>query len=314
MCWVMPPASVATTAVSRIASSSVVLPWSTWPMIVTIGGRSTRLLGMVLEDDLLLFLVVGMLDRDLALELARDQLDGVVGERHRQRHHLARPIISVMILAGEMPSFSARSLTVMPGRDLDGSGRRLGLALGLGPRCSALAAHGRLAAGLGVDHDAALALGAAPRWGRGARPGWAGRSSAGGAAFAPNARCTSSSSTNSSAMSPRPPSEEVSRCANLPPALRDRAVPSPCIVAFSGSQPRLRASLRAARLGAQIHPAPGQPAVAIDHQFAVSGHDSHQLALRPAPAAARALPHRRAHRGEARPSSAASAMWAGTPQ
>src|SRR4051794_32022570 len=41
MCWVIPPASPATTAVSRIASSSVVLPWSTWPMIVTTGGRSS---------------------------------------------------------------------------------------------------------------------------------------------------------------------------------------------------------------------------------------------------------------------------------
>ena len=42
MCCVIPPASVSTTAVSRIASSSVVLPWSTWPMIVTTGGRRTR--------------------------------------------------------------------------------------------------------------------------------------------------------------------------------------------------------------------------------------------------------------------------------
>ena len=42
MCWVMPPASPATTSVSRIASSSEVLPWSTWPMIVTTGGRSIR--------------------------------------------------------------------------------------------------------------------------------------------------------------------------------------------------------------------------------------------------------------------------------
>ncbi len=41
MCWVMPPASPAATSVSRIASSSEVLPWSTWPMIVTTGGRST---------------------------------------------------------------------------------------------------------------------------------------------------------------------------------------------------------------------------------------------------------------------------------
>ena len=42
MCCVIPPASVSTTAVSRIASSSVVLPWSTWPMIVTTGGRAVR--------------------------------------------------------------------------------------------------------------------------------------------------------------------------------------------------------------------------------------------------------------------------------
>ena len=42
MCWVMPPASPAATEVSRIASSSEVLPWSTWPMIVITGARSTR--------------------------------------------------------------------------------------------------------------------------------------------------------------------------------------------------------------------------------------------------------------------------------
>ena len=41
MCWVIPPASPAATSVSRIASSSEVLPWSTWPMIVTTGARST---------------------------------------------------------------------------------------------------------------------------------------------------------------------------------------------------------------------------------------------------------------------------------
>ena len=41
MCWVMPPASPAATWVWRIASSSEVLPWSTWPMIVTTGARST---------------------------------------------------------------------------------------------------------------------------------------------------------------------------------------------------------------------------------------------------------------------------------
>ena len=69
MCCVMPPASVATTCALRIASSSVVLPWSTWPMIVTTGGRACeRLLGVV-ERLRLLLLVGGVLDRDLALEL-----------------------------------------------------------------------------------------------------------------------------------------------------------------------------------------------------------------------------------------------------
>ncbi len=41
MCWVMPPASPLTTLVSRMASSSEVLPWSTWPMMVTIGARGS---------------------------------------------------------------------------------------------------------------------------------------------------------------------------------------------------------------------------------------------------------------------------------
>ncbi len=42
MCWVMPPASLATTPVWRMASSSDVLPWSTCPMTVTTGGRGSR--------------------------------------------------------------------------------------------------------------------------------------------------------------------------------------------------------------------------------------------------------------------------------
>ena len=42
MCWVMPPASPSVTLVLRIASSREVLPWSTWPMTTTMGGRSTR--------------------------------------------------------------------------------------------------------------------------------------------------------------------------------------------------------------------------------------------------------------------------------
>ena len=40
MCWVMPPASPDTTLAWRMRSSSVVLPWSTWPMTVMTGGRT----------------------------------------------------------------------------------------------------------------------------------------------------------------------------------------------------------------------------------------------------------------------------------
>src|SRR5215470_619252 len=39
MCWVMPPNSFSATFDFRMASSSDVLPWSTWPMTVTTGGR-----------------------------------------------------------------------------------------------------------------------------------------------------------------------------------------------------------------------------------------------------------------------------------
>ena len=42
MCWVMPPASPPATLALRMASSSDVLPWSTWPMIVTTGARGSR--------------------------------------------------------------------------------------------------------------------------------------------------------------------------------------------------------------------------------------------------------------------------------
>lgn len=45
MCCVMPPASVDTIWLFLRLSSRVVLPWSTWPMMVTTGGRGTRLDG-----------------------------------------------------------------------------------------------------------------------------------------------------------------------------------------------------------------------------------------------------------------------------
>ena len=45
MCWVMPPASPAATLVERMASSSEVLPWSTWPITVTTGARGASVAG-----------------------------------------------------------------------------------------------------------------------------------------------------------------------------------------------------------------------------------------------------------------------------
>src|SRR6266480_86766 len=45
MCCVIPPNSFSATFDLRIASSSEVLPWSTWPMTVTTGGRSLSCVG-----------------------------------------------------------------------------------------------------------------------------------------------------------------------------------------------------------------------------------------------------------------------------
>ena len=46
ICCVIPPASVVVTLVSRIASRSDVLPWSTCPITTTTGGRSTKSSGL----------------------------------------------------------------------------------------------------------------------------------------------------------------------------------------------------------------------------------------------------------------------------
>ncbi len=50
MCWVMPPASRSATRADRMASSRVVLPWSTWPMTVTTGARVTLSSGLTSSD------------------------------------------------------------------------------------------------------------------------------------------------------------------------------------------------------------------------------------------------------------------------
>ena len=42
ICWVIPPASPVATFAARILSSKEVLPWSTWPITVTTGGRGNN--------------------------------------------------------------------------------------------------------------------------------------------------------------------------------------------------------------------------------------------------------------------------------
>ena len=89
MCWVMPPASPPTTLVERMASSSEVLPWSTWPMMVTTGARGVqrrRIVGGVEQA----FLDVGFGDAlDGVAEFLGDELGGVGVDHVVDLHHLA---------------------------------------------------------------------------------------------------------------------------------------------------------------------------------------------------------------------------------
>ena len=123
MCWVIPPASVSTTAALRIASSSVVLPWSTWPMIVTTGGRAER--SASASSTISGSLVVGrVLDRDLALDLGGDQHDLVVGEGLGRRAHLSEAHQRLDDLRHRDPERGGEILDRDPGLDRDGAGRR----------------------------------------------------------------------------------------------------------------------------------------------------------------------------------------------
>ena len=84
----MPPASPETTLVLRMASSSEVLPWSTWPMMVTTGGRGCEVVVHVagVEEALL---DVGFGDAlDRVAELFGDQLGGVGVDHVRDLVHL----------------------------------------------------------------------------------------------------------------------------------------------------------------------------------------------------------------------------------
>ena len=74
---------------ARIASSSEVLPWSTWPMMVTTGGRGSSVAGIVggVEQA---FLDVGLGDAaHRVAELLGDQLRGVGVDRIGDLRHLA---------------------------------------------------------------------------------------------------------------------------------------------------------------------------------------------------------------------------------
>ena len=200
MCWVMPPASPAATSVSRIASSSDVLPWSTWPMIVTTGGRALEVLVGVLELRLGVDLVGRVDDLDLLVELVGEDLDRVVGQRLGERGHLAQLHQLLDDLGDRHAEVLGDVLDRRAGVDPDrvgledadvlrrrlrrrcrgGGGRRgaAGGAAGRRGRRRAAAGAALAARGLRVDHDAAHAAGR--RRGR-ARPAARSASGAGGA-------------------------------------------------------------------------------------------------------------------------------------
>ena len=97
MCWVMPPVSPEATSDSRMRSNRVVLPWSTWPMTVTTGGRGRNsvvrllfvLVGKILGLELGFLLLARLDQTHLGADLGRKQLDHVVRKRHGGGHHFA---------------------------------------------------------------------------------------------------------------------------------------------------------------------------------------------------------------------------------
>ena len=118
MCWVMPPASPATTLALRMASSSEVLPWSTWPMMVTTGGRGDKVL-LAVGDVEQPFLDVGLSHApDGMAEFGRDQLGRVGVDHVAGLHDLA--------LLHEVLDHVDRALRHAAGEVLDGDGLRQG--------------------------------------------------------------------------------------------------------------------------------------------------------------------------------------------
>ena len=99
MCWVMPPRSPAATSVVRIASSRLVLPWSTWPMTVTMGARGCSFDGIVLlEEDLLGGLGGGRLAVGLG-RLGRGRLGDLVAQL--AGHEAGRVAVDELVDGGE---------------------------------------------------------------------------------------------------------------------------------------------------------------------------------------------------------------------
>ena len=131
MCWVMPPRSPAATVVLRIASRRLVLPWSTWPMTVTMGARETRrslgsspprrcatlAASAAARFVLVLVLVGGARLGDLVAQVLGDQR--AVSRSTTWLMVAKMPLLmsSRMMSAGFTPSSSASSLTVI----VDGS-------------------------------------------------------------------------------------------------------------------------------------------------------------------------------------------------
>ena len=119
MCCVMPPASVSTTAVERIASSSVVLPWSTWPMIVTTGGRAERSAStsstICSSSSSAACLIVTSRSTSAAISSTSSSESDCVAVRI-----WPRPIRILMICAICTPSAADRSLTVTPDSTVTG--------------------------------------------------------------------------------------------------------------------------------------------------------------------------------------------------
>ena len=114
MCWVIPPASVSTTFDSRIASSRVVLPWSTWPMMVTTGGRAARSSSASSNSSgsrssSAACLIVTSRPTSAPINpMASSESDWVIVTIS------PRPIMILMICATGMPSAAESSLTVEP--------------------------------------------------------------------------------------------------------------------------------------------------------------------------------------------------------